>query len=133
MNDEEFDLWSDDSNWEERPRFYEPVDIIIDGNNVTWVPGQEFLTPKTGEGAQSLADSIHRSIHGLSDSSGQIYTVPLGQYLPATVANLSTVFWVINMLYEAHEVKYLGEVPTIEDIIGEPDGWNEDGTAFTVH
>lgn len=133
MDDELFELWADDSNWEERPGFFKPVDITIGGNTVTWMPDQEFLMPKSGDYAKELAESIRISIESMGDHRGRIETVPLASSLPATVANLYTVFWVLHQLYEPHEITFEGEIPKIEDIIGGPDGWNEDGTVFTIH
>ena len=117
MDDELFDLLSDDSNWEERPGFYKPVDISIDGNTFVWKPDSDFLFPLEGR----LAKEIYENLRGyleIRSQIGAIYASKEWPSIPASITNLYAVVWAIDALYGDRKISYNGDAPSINDIKG---------------
>lgn len=116
MEDEEFNLWADDSNWEERPGFHKPVDISIDDHKLRWKPGFDELIPLEGTFAKEIAQNLYSFFEIRQGLGGSIDAGPNWPSIPASISNLYAVVWALDALYGDHKIAYFGDAPSIKDI-----------------
>lgn len=97
--------------------YTEPIDITIDGNVVTWVPGESLLRATKGENAEQIVTTVSDFILNLSPLGKSIEVTPEGPFLPATAANIYTVVWAIDAIYgDDSEISYGSDAPTLADL-----------------
>lgn len=97
--------------------YTKPIEITIDGNIVTWVPGENQLAATKGEDADQIVATVGDFISSLSPLGKSIEVTPEGPFLAPTAANIYTVVWAIDAIYgDDSEISYGSDAPTLADL-----------------
>jgi hypothetical protein len=97
-------------------KYTEPVTIVVFGEYyLEWTPGRSRLGTDSGP-ARDIAIFLDEYIYAYSNGEPQLMVTTEGPSLPASVKSIYTVVWALLSVYDANEVKFIGDAPTLRDM-----------------
>lgn len=97
-------------------KYTEPVTIVVSGEYyLEWTPGQSRLGADSGP-ARDIAMFLDQYVYAYSNGDQQFMVTPEGPSLPASLRSIYTVVWALLSIYDANEVEFIGDAPTLRDM-----------------
>jgi len=97
--------------------FTESFSLTIQGETISWVPGEmDLVVDPTNEKARAIKYSLEEFVNAWCDHGYEVAVTPVGPFLVNDITDPYTFVWAANALYGDTEIGVEGEAPTMEEL-----------------